>query len=195
MQNSYNSGQNDSTVFQVHVINHGDMHCDRALQTVKENCDLPGLAAWRSVNGNDGANSMFSTTHAAVNLIQAGLPDKVFIVTGRFNHPDLPEPVYHAWLEFRAADPIAVVNVSNLHERPLYAMKQADFYKVNFCNTRIQEVPLSRVKIKASQMANKNHAAGRSMSFDIGALALKVLQPTIRRMGEIQTQDKLSLST
>jgi len=182
------TGASDKTALQIHVVNHGGDHCDRALQTVIQHCDMPGLAAWRSVTGNDLGNCFFSTTQAAIDLIKAGLLEDIFLVTGRFDHPDLDDPVYHAWLEFRAAKPHVIVNVSNLHERPLYAANRMDYYRINYCKRRIQEIPLTRLRIKARQMAERNEDAGRGMTLDIRALTAKALKPTLSKLPDVQTR-------
>lgn len=180
------TGANEQTALQVHVVNHGGEHCNKALRSVVEHCNIPGLAAWRSTTGNEFGNCFFSTTQAAMDMIRAGLIDNIFLMTGRFDHPDLDEPVYHAWLEFRAEKPFAVVNVSNVHEKPLYAMNQQDFYRVNFCKKRVQEIPLYRLRIKARQMAEKNNDAGHGMTLDLRDLTLKALKPTLDKLEDIQ---------
>lgn len=182
------TGANEQTALQVHVLNQGGEHCEKALRSVVQHCNIPGLAAWRSTTGNEFGNCFFSTTQAAMEMIQAGLLDNIFLMTGRFDHPDLDAPVYHAWLEFRAEKPYTVVNVSNLHEKPLYGMSQQDFYRVNFCKKRVQEIPLHRLRIKARQMAERNNDAGHGMTLDLRDLALKALKPTLDKLGEVQKQ-------
>jgi hypothetical protein len=180
------TGATEDTALQLHVKNHGGTHCERALNTIITYCDLPGLTAWRSVSGNELGNSFFTTVHAATNLISAGFIDNIYVVTGLFEHADLAEPVPHAWLEFRKETPHAVVNVAHLPERPLYAMHQRDFYAINQCRKRIQEIPLKRLRIKAQQMSERNQRAGGGVEIDIRALTLKALAPTLKKLTERQ---------
>jgi len=177
----------EQSSIQIEVKNHAGSHGSIALRTVIDNCDLPGVASWRSATGNDLGNCFFSTMHAAMDLVIKGLVDDTWLVTGRFDHPDLPEPVYHAWLEFRHIKPFVVVNVAMLQERPLYAATQADYYATNNCRRRIQEIPLKRLKIKARQMAERNLKATGSLELDRHTLTVKVLKPTIDKLAPLQT--------
>lgn len=177
----------EQSSFQIEVKNHAGSHGSIALRTVIDNCDLPGVASWRSVTGNDLGNCFFSTMHAAMDLVIKGLVDDTWLVTGRFDHPDIDEPIYHAWLEFRHIKPFVVVNVAMLHERPLYAATQAEYYETNSCRRRIQEIPLKRLKIKARQMAERNLEKTGSMELNRHSLTVKVLKPTLDKLTPLQT--------
>ncbi|MFG6573424.1 hypothetical protein ACGYLO_17665 [Sulfitobacter sp. 1A13353] len=173
--------------FQIEVKNHAGVHGSIALRTVIDNCDLPGVASWRSITGNDLGNCFFSTMHAAMDLVMCGLIDDTYLVTGLFEHPDVDQPIYHAWLEFRHIKPSVVVNVAMLQERPLYAATQSDYYATNNCRRRIQEIPLKRLKIKARQMAERNQKATGSLDLDRHTLTVKVLKPTLDKLAPLQT--------
>ncbi len=177
----------DQSSFQIEVKNHAGAHGSIALRTVIDNCDLPGVASWKSATGNDLGNCFFSTMHAAMDLVIKGLVDDTYLVTGLFDHPDVDEPIYHAWLEFRHIKPFVVVNVTMLQERPLYAATQADYYATNNCRRRVQEIPLKRLKIKARQMAERNLKATGSLELDRHALTVKVLKPTLDKLAPLQT--------
>ena len=123
-----------------------------------------------------------------MDLVIKGLVDDTYLVTGRFDHPDIDEPIYHAWLEFRHIKPFVVVNVAMLQERPLYAATQADYYATNSCRRRIQEIPLKRLKIKARQMAEKNLASTGSLELNRHALTIKALKPTLDKLYPLQTE-------
>lgn len=173
--------------FQIDVKNHAGVHGSIALRTVIDTCDLPGVASWKSITGNDLGNCFFSTMHAAMDLVMNGLVDDTYLVTGLFEHPDVDQPIYHAWLEFRHIKPFVVVNVAMLQERPLYAATQADYYATNNCRRRIQEIPLKRLKIKARQMAERNLKATGSLELDRHTLTVKVLKPTLDKLAPLQT--------
>jgi len=182
------TGATPETALQVQVKNHGGDHCGRALRAVISTCDIPAISAWRSISGNDLASWFFSTLNAATDLISSGTVDNIFLVTGRFEHSGLDEPVYHAWLEFRATKPHAVVNVANIPERPLYAMDRDDFYRINVCRKRIQEIPLKRLRVKARQMSKKNEIAGHGKEVDLRSLTVKALGPTLKLLPSLQTE-------
>jgi hypothetical protein len=184
------TGETPDTALQVRVKNYGGEHCRQALRTVIENCNIPGLSAWRSVTANQQGNSFFATIQASIDLIRAGYLDDIYLVTGRFDHADLKEPAYHAWLEFRATKPHSVVNVTMLHERPLYGMEAAEFYKVNSCRRRIQEIPLKRLRIKARQLSERNQEKTGKASFDLRYFTHLVLKPTIEKLSPTQTGQK-----
>jgi hypothetical protein len=177
----------DQSSFQIEVKNHAGAHGSIALRTVIDNCDLPGVASWKSATGNDLGNCFFSTMHAAMDLVIKGLVDDTYLVTGLFDHPDVDEPIYHAWLEFRHIKPFVVVNVAMLQERPLYAATQADYYATNNCRRRIQEIPLKRLKIKARQMAERNLKSTGSLELNRHTLTVKVLKPTLDKLAPLQT--------
>ena len=184
-------GATDRTVLQIQVRNLGGDHCRRALETVKRHCDLPAIASWRATNGNEGGNCFFATTHAAIDLVRAGMTRDCLLVTGRFDHPDVDGPVYHAWLEFRHVSPWAVVNVSRLQDKPLYTIPRRQFYEINHCRKRIQEVPLTRLRVKAAQMSRRNQEHDGHPGIDIRALTHRVLGPTLSLLPPLQTDPPL----
>ncbi len=177
--------------FQIKVENHAGRHGEIALRTVIDNCDIPGVASWRSASGNDLGNCFFSTMHAAMDLVIKGLVEDTYLMTGCFEHPDIEDPIYHAWLEFRHIKPFVVVNMTMLHERPLYAATQVEYYATNNCRRRIQEIPLKRLKIKARQMAEKNLSETGSLSLNRHTLTVKVLKPTLDKLSALQTSPSI----
>jgi hypothetical protein len=157
-----------------------------ALNRVIDHCDLQEIAAWRALDGSDLGNCFFSSTNAAMDLVLAGVIDNGWLVTGRFDHPDMDEPVFHAWLEFRDFTPAVVVNVSMLHRQPFYAVPQPEYYSTNNCRWRLQEIPFKRLKIKIMQMARRNRKEIGSFAVDCRVLTKKVLKPTLDRVARLQ---------
>ena len=153
-----------------------------ALNRVIDHCDLQEVAAWRALEGSDLGNCFFSSMNAAMDLVLRDCVGHGWLVTGRFDHPDMEMPVYHACLEFRDFVPAIVVNVSMLHKQPLYAVSQSEYYATNNCRRRIQEIPFKRLKIKVMQMARRNLRDTGSFEVDCRLLAKKVLKPTLEQL-------------
>jgi hypothetical protein len=157
----------------VEAVNFGGADEAAALALVSMVCDLDRLAAWKGIGAQPLGNCFHATTDAACQLILANVLDGA-LVTGRFEHPDMDEPVLHAWLEIGRQR--SVVNVSGLSERPLYASPRARFYKLNNCSRPLQHLPFRRVLIK---MERANRKAGE---LDIRTFVPVLLAPTLRQL-------------
>jgi len=157
----------------VEAVNFGGEDEAAALALVSMVCDLDRLAAWKGIGSTPLGNCFHATTDAACQLVLARILDGA-LVTGRFDHPDMDEPVLHAWLEIGRQN--SVVNVSGLAERPLYAMPRARFYKQNSCRRPLQHIPFKRLLIKMERAAR---AAGE---LEIRSFVPVLLAPTLRQV-------------
>jgi hypothetical protein len=127
-------------------------HCGKGQVIVLNGAGEPGQRAINEVGpvietgrgprwSTSGGDCFFASTDIMLGLMirHTALPFR--LVTGRFEHPDKPHPIFHAWLETRdGMGGRIVVNVSNLQERPLYTIRRPDYFALNNCTEVLQLV-------------------------------------------------------
>ncbi|ETX13555.1 hypothetical protein OCH239_09760 [Roseivivax halodurans JCM 10272] len=91
----------------------------------------------------ESGDCYFASTDIMLGLLQMETALPFRLVTGRFDHADMPHPVFHAWLDAKLPDGAWVaINVSNLGARPLYAVPRADYLCRNACRGEFQVLPM-----------------------------------------------------
>lgn len=160
----------------VPMVSHAGVEGNALLQWCASVLDATRLGSWDA----QGGNCFYASTDAMFMLLPAiadveGGLTSTFLTTGRFDHLDTPDPVFHCWIEFKTGRGTLVLNVSNLSaSRPIYASWKADYRNLNRCRKTLQRIPASEVL--------ERYGAGEKDGDEVRAIVKELLGPTLKRV-------------
>ena len=133
-------------------------------------CNTLSVSQWVGTDGR--GNCFFSSVDMFMRLYAYNHICE--LKTGIFSHDS--ESVFHAWIELSFEDEIFVLNVSNLHTKPAYIIKKAEYYSINNIQKILQTIDFKKMKFHI-QTYQKNKGSDSVRDF-----TKFLLKPTLRHL-------------